>query len=168
MSLNERDLESRLRLMEDHEAIRQLKALYAHSYDKKFVEHQPRSQAECDDLIRSMVDLVFAEDAEWIGGMSKLHLHGRNEIYEYLRQNPWNFSMHLYGNPLITLDGDKAHATWMLLEPATRHSDNQAIWMAAATEDDYVRTAQGWRLRRYELHIKFLTPFDKPWAQTTR
>lgn len=111
-----------------------------------------------------MVELVFAEDAEWIGGMSKLHLRGRDEIFDYLRQNPWNFSMHLYGNPLITVDGDTAHASWMLLEPATRRSDNQAMWMAAVTEDDYVRTAQGWRLRRYELNTKFLTPFDRSWA----
>ncbi|MEK7753555.1 MAG: nuclear transport factor 2 family protein [Acidobacteriota bacterium] len=165
MSPAETSIESRLRLLEDHEEIRQLKAHYAHSYDQKFADdHRPLSQAECDALIKPMVEAVFSEDAEWIGGMSNLHLKGRQAIFDYLRQNPWNFSMHLYGNPLIAVDGDTAHASWMLLEPATRRSDNQAMWMAAVTEDDYVRTAQGWRLRRYELNTKFLTPFDESWA----
>lgn len=164
MNPDRTDIETRLRRLEDHEAIRELKARYAHAYDRKFVDGAPVSQEKCDALIRPMVEQVFTEDAEWIGGMKRLHLRGREQIFEYLRQNPWNFSMHLYANPLIEVDGDTAHASWMLVEPATRRSDDQAMWMAAVTEDDYVRTSAGWRLRRYELHIKFLTPFDRPWA----
>ena len=63
-----------------------------------------------------------------------------------------------------TLAGDTAHGSWMLWQPCTLTRNNRAMLMSAITEDDYVRTPQGWRMRRMGFTLKFITPFDRPWS----
>jgi hypothetical protein len=53
----------------------------------------------------------------------------------------------------------------MLWEPCTAADTNQALWMSAVTEDEYRRMPDGWRLQRYVVRYKFLTPFDQPWSR---
>jgi len=159
-------LEERMRRVEDFEAIRQLKGYYAWACDAKFNDqHQTLSQAEIDDLIRPMVDAVFTEDATWTTGPATGVFIGREAIFNRLRQSNWTFAMHYYMNPLIRLDGDRATATWMLWEPCTHRDRNEAMWMSALTDDEYVRTREGWRISKYNYRAKFLTPFDKPWTK---
>jgi hypothetical protein len=52
----------------------------------------------------------------------------------------------------------------MLWQPCTFEKDNLAVLMAATTEDDYVRTPLGWRMRRMLFTLKFITPHDQPWS----
>lgn len=160
------DPATRLRMLEDAEEIRWMKAYYAQVCDDKFTnDHRPRSQAEIDAAMRPMVDRVFAEDAVWDGSPGGAPpIVGRDAIFLRLRTSAWTFAMHYYVNPLIELDGDRAHARWMLWEPCTAAAANQALWMSAVTHEDYVRTADGWRLRHYRVDYKFLTPFDRPWT----
>jgi hypothetical protein len=130
------DPAQRLRMLEDAEEIRWMKAYY-----------------------------VFAPDAIWGGAPDGAPpIQGREAIFQRLRLSTWTFAMHYYVNPVITLDGDSAHARWMLWEPCTAVDTNTAMWMSAVSEDDYVRTPEGWRLRNYVVHYKFLTPFDRPWT----
>jgi hypothetical protein len=158
-------LEARLRLLEDHEAIRQLKAFYARCADSKYTaDHRRKPQAEIDAITRRQVDTVFTEDGIWDGGKQFGTLHGREAIYNHLRGGRWNFAMHYFVNPVIAVNGDAAHATWMLWQPATFEQKDQAVWMSAITEDDYVRTAQGWQLQHYTVVMQFITRFDQPWS----
>lgn len=158
-------IEDRLRRLEDHEAIRSLKAFYAKCADSKYTDdHRRKPQAEIDAITRRQVDTVFTEDAIWDGGSQFGEIRGRDAIYAHLRAGRWSFSMHYFLNPHIELDGDKAHATWMLWQPCTFEDGDRAMLMSATTEDDYVRTRAGWRLKRYRFVLKFLTPFDEPWS----
>jgi hypothetical protein len=158
-------LEDRLRLLEDHEAIRQLKAFYSHCADSKYTDdHQRKPQPEIDAITRRQVDTVFTEDAVWDGGPQFGQIAGREAIYEHLRSGRWNFALHYFVNPVIEVDGDRAHASWMLWQPATREENNQPVWMSAITEDDYVRTEAGWKLKHYAFKLWFITPFDQPWS----
>ena len=159
-------LEQRLQRLEDFEAIRQLKGYYAWACDAKFDDqHQTLPQDQIDALIRPMVDAVFTEDAQWTTGPATGVFTGREAIYARLRESSWTFAMHYYMNPLIRLDGDRATATWMLWEPCTHRDRNEAMWMSALTDDEYVRTPEGWRISKYTYRAKFLTPFDKPWVK---
>lgn len=158
-------VEERLRRIEDFEAIRQLKAFYAKCADAKYTDdHRRKPQAEIDAVTRRQVDGVFTADAVWDGGPQFGEIKGRDAIYDHLRQGRWSFSMHYFVNPHIELDGDVAHAAWMLWQPCTFEDGDRAMLMSATTEDDYVRTDVGWRLRRYRFLLKFLTPHDEPWS----
>jgi hypothetical protein len=160
------DIARRLQMLEDAEEIRWMKAYYAQVCDDKFSgDHVARPQAEIDAAMRPMVERVFAEDAVWDGAPNGAPpIRGREAIFQRLRTSAWTFAMHYYVNPRIELDADRAHARWMLWEPCTAVATNQALWMSAVTEEDYVRTADGWRLQHYVVHYKFLTPFDRPWT----
>ncbi len=161
------DPAARLLLLEDEAELRWMKAYYAQVCDDKFTDgHVAKPQAEIDAAVRPMVERVFAEDASW-GGFTDgaPPVVGRAAIFERLRTSLWTFAMHYYGNPVITLDGDRARARWMLWEPCTSAETGRAMWMGAITHDEYVRTAVGWRIKTYAVTYKFLTPFDRPWTE---
>jgi len=65
---------------------------------------------------------------------------------------------------VITISGDAGQGSWMLWQPCTLTQDDRAMLMSATTEDDYVRTPEGWRMRRMRFTLKFLTPFDRAWS----
>jgi hypothetical protein len=161
------DTATRLRMLEDAEEIRWMKAYYAQVCDEKFfVGGGGKPQAEIDAAVRPMVERVFAEDAVWGGSTTgDPPVIGRAAIFDRLRLSLWTFAMHYYVNPVIDVAGDTAHARWMLWEPCTSFETGKAMWMSAVTEDDYIRTQAGWRLQRYAVTYKFLTPFDRPWTE---
>src|SRR5262249_7764078 len=147
----------------DVEAIRYLKAFYSKFADAKYTDdHQRRPQPEIDRLARIQVS-VFTEDAIWDGGAFGIS-RGREAIYDRLRSGLWKFTMHYFLNPLIEVSGDKAHARWMLWQTGTLAKTDTAVLVSAVTEDDYVRTADGWRMCRMVQTVKFITPFDQAWS----
>ncbi len=157
-------VEQRLRRVEDAEAIRSLKAFYAHCADSKYTEdHRRKSPEEIDALTRRQVE-VFTEDGIWDGGPQFGLCRGREEIYRHLRATGWSFALHYFMSPAIDLQGDTAHASWMLWQPCTLTEGNRAMLMSAITEDDYVRTPEGWRMSRMLFTLKFITPVNKSWA----
>jgi hypothetical protein len=160
------DLPTRIQLLEDVEEIRWMKAYYAQVCDDKFTaDHVAKPQDVIDAAMRPMVDRVFAADAVWDGFMNgEPPIAGREAIFQRLRLSAWTFAMHYYVNPVIDIEDDTAHGRWMLWEPCSVAATGQAMWMSAVSEDDYVRTPDGWRLRHYKVHYKFLTPFDRPWT----
>lgn len=161
------DPAQRLQMLEDAEEIRWMKAYYAQVCDEKFtVDHRAKPQDVIDAAVRPMVERVFAEDAVWGGSTTgEPPVVGREAIFARLRLSLWTFAMHYYVNPVINIAGDTAHARWMLWEPCTSVETGKAMWMSAVTEDDYVRTSAGWRLRQYSVIYRFLTPFERPWTE---
>ncbi len=158
-------LEDRLRTVEDHEAIRALKAIYAKCADDKYTDdHRRKPQAEIDAITRRQVEATFTPDAVWDGGAQFGTRDGREAIYDYLRAGSWNFSLHYFVSPVITLNGDTATGSWMLWQPCTLTTDNRAMLMSATTDDHYIRTPDGWRMTRMRFTLKFITPFERPWS----
>src|SRR4051794_5840405 len=125
-------LENRVRLLEDVEAIRRLKAYYAAYADAKYTDdHQRKSQTEIDELAREQAS-VFTDDALWDNGVGPSGiLRGREAIYNNLRLGPWKFAMHHFLSPLINVDGDKATGRWMLWQTATLAQSDTAVFMSA-------------------------------------
>ena len=152
-----------LRELQDLEEIRRLKAYYGKYADAKYTDdHQRRPQDEIDAAAREQAS-IFTEDAVWDGGPFGV-LHGRQAIYDSLRQGPWKFATHYYLSPLIDLAGDRAHGRWMLWQTGTLTQDDTPVLLSAVTEDDYVRTPEGWRMSRMAQTLKFMTRFDTPWS----
>ena len=145
-------LEDRLRVLEDLEELRKLKARYA---------------AACDNHYDAdAIAALFTDDAVWDGGTLGI-AEGRAAIRKFFARASefFPFAMHNVMNPMIEIDGDRATAVWNLLQPATMAKGNQAVWLAATYHDEYARTGDGWRFARLTVRTHFLTPYDEGWAR---
>ncbi|HEX3408951.1 MAG TPA: nuclear transport factor 2 family protein [Candidatus Binataceae bacterium] len=145
-------IEERLRVLEDIEEIRKLKARYA---------------AACDDHYNAdVIASLFTEDAVWDGG-SLGKADGREAIRKFFSRATefFPFAMHNVMNPIVDVDGDCATAQWYLLQPATMKKGNQAVWLAAVYHDEYVRIENRWLFRRLQVTAHFLTPYEEGWAK---
>ncbi len=136
------------------EEIRQLKYRYLRCVDLKL----------WDEIAE-----VFTADATAEYGThavrGQLSLHGRDEIVGYLRANlgPDITTVHLCGQPEITINGDTARGTWSFEDTviATTHR----VWIrgAAFYQDSYERGADGrWRISHtgYRRIYETLSSFD--------
>jgi ketosteroid isomerase-like protein len=146
------DLERRVRVLEDVEAIKRLKHRYADACDCGY---------DADALAE-----LFAEDAVWDGGLFGRY-EGREAIRDFFRgvSSSIVFAMHYMMNPIIDVTGDRATGTWYLFQTCTFAQGNTPIWGAARYDEEYVREPDGWKFRRLRLVSSFWTPFDEGWVK---
>ena len=162
------DLERRLTLIEDQQAIMRLKTLYGEAWDGGF----EGSHGSADNLAA-----MFTGDAWWDGRpMVPEILRGRDEIAQACADLLRNISFdgtgelrelqsvefHLFANPRIDVDGDRAYGVFSGLITACDPDSNQAYWCAGRYNDHFVRTEQGWKFASLKYHYVFFTPFDGP------
>jgi len=135
------DLARRLTRLEDLEAIKQLKARYCEICDD---DHNP-------DRITS----VFVEDGIWEGrGIGRAEGHAAiRALFERFR-TMMSFSQHMVMNPIIEVDGDRAHGTWYFFGAFTFREGNQAKWQSARYHEDYVKVNGIWKIQ----HLKVKGP----------
>lgn len=146
----------RIDRLEAIEEIRRLKALYCHWAD--------RGYESAGDDAKGFASL-FAEDAVWTGGKG-VPVVGRAAIEaHYASFRP--FCMHFATNGVIDVDGDRATGHWHVLSTQTSH-DGRAIWIAGTYDEEYVKTADGWKFETVEFHLAFRTPYEEGWARTQR
>jgi len=146
------ELEKRMQVLEDLEALKKLKARYAQV---------------CDDLYNpdEMVKL-FTEDAVWDGGEVWGVHKGKQAIYDFFKGASSNllFAIHYFSNPNITIQGNKAWGRWYLWQACTRY-DNTPLWLAGYEDDEYMKIDGQWLQSRMRLTLLFLTPYDQGWVK---
>lgn len=146
------DLEKRVRVLEDIEAIKRLKHRYADACDRGY---------DAETLAS-----LFAEEAVWDGGLFGRY-EGREAIRAFFRgvSSDIVFAMHYMINPIVEVDGDRATGTWYLFQTCTFAEGNTPIWGAARYDEEYVREADGWKFQYLRLISSFWTPFDEGWVR---
>ena len=143
------DLEKRIRVMEDIEAIKKLKAKYFRCVDKKLWEE---------------METVLTEDAVADYGMGIELLQGRKAIMEFLKKNlapDSMISVHQGHNPEIEITSDTtARGVWVL--------NDRLIIQTIATlngwryyEDEYVKVNGEWKKKSTKI-----TNILEEWTQT--
>jgi hypothetical protein len=146
------DLERRVTIQEDIEAIKQLKARYC---------------AVCDDDHNTeKITTLFVEDGIWEG--ADLGSHQGHDAIRALFQSfkeRISFSQHNVMNPIIEVNGDRATGTWYLLGPFTFRKGNRAIWLAARYDDDYVKVNGEWKFQHLRATGRMAAPYEKGWAK---
>jgi SnoaL-like domain len=161
------DLEQRLRRLEDAEEIRQLKALYGGYWDAGWSGAHSNGEKLAE---------LFTEDGVWDGSPLSPVLNGRSEIRDYCewlgryvsydefgeRRELESVSLHMACNPVITVEGDTASATFIGLLASPHPDIRRAVWCAGRYIDDLVRTPEGWKFQRVNFEYAFFTPFDGP------
>ena len=143
------DLEKRIRVMEDIEAIKKLKAKYFRCVDKKLWEE---------------METVLTEDAVADYGMGIELLQGRKAIIEFLKKNLGRDSMisvHQGHNPEIEITSEiTAKGVWVL-------NDRLIIQTIATSsgwryyEDEYVKVNGEWKKKSTKI-----TNILEEWTQT--
>jgi uncharacterized protein (TIGR02246 family) len=133
------ELQERITRLEDIEAIKRLKARYCEICDH-------------DDYDADAMASLFTEDGSWKGeGVG--HAEGREAIRELFAGFPKAIAaaQHIVANPLIEVDGDKAHGVWYLISTVTRSDGTTAsTWpdTQARYHEDYVKQNGEWKFRR--------------------
>ena len=150
--MNLEDLERRLRVLEDIETIKKLKARYCAYCDNNY---------DADGIAA-----LFTEDAVWDGGNFGRY-EGREAIRTFFRGAPriFPFAIHQVMNPIIEVEGEQAKGQWYLFQPATLAEGNQAVWLAARYEEEYVKVESEWKFKRLKVLPSFLTPYDQGWVK---
>jgi len=143
------ELEKRIRVIEDIEAIKKLKAKYFRCVDKKLWEE---------------METVLTEDAVADYGMGIELLQGRKAIVEFLKKNLDRDSMisvHQGHNPEIEITSDTtARGVWVL--------NDRLIIQTIATlngwryyEDEYIKVNGEWKKKSTKI-----TNMLEEWTQT--
>ena len=146
------DIERRVKVLEDIEEIKKLKARYC---------------AYCDDNYDAdAIAGLFVEDAIWDGGI-RGRADGREEIRNFFIRAPQRlpFAVHMVLNPIIEVSGDEAKGSWYLFQACTFAEGNQAVWGSARYDEEYVRVSGEWKFKNLKLTSFFWTPFDQGWVK---
>ena len=146
------ELEKRVQVLEDIEAIKKLKARYA--------------QAADDNYNPEKLSSMFTEDGVWDGGKELGVYKGRKEIYDFFKQTSDSiiFAVHYFMAPDITVEGDKAYCRWYMWLPATLKG-NKAVWIAGLEDDKYEKIRGQWLMKEMKLTILFQAPYEHGWAK---
>jgi ketosteroid isomerase-like protein len=124
-------IERRLQVLEDVEAIRNLKARYAALCDNQY---------DADGIAS-----LFTEDAIW-ESPALGRFEGRDAIRSFFRgaSGIFSFAIHYSLNGQIEVVGDTARACWYLFMPCTVAAGNRAMWRAGIDHETY--RPGGWNL----------------------
>lgn len=146
------DLARRLQVLEDIEAIKKLKARYCAYCDNQY---------DADGIAA-----LFTKEAVWDGGSFGKY-EGRESIRTFFQGAPklLPFAIHQVMNPLIEVQGERATGRWYLFQPCTLAEGNQAAWLAARYEEEYVKVNGEWRFTRLKVFSSFMTPYEQGWAK---
>ncbi len=156
-------LERRVRVLEDADAIRALKARYAELADARYAPDALRDPAALERLAERIAAL-FTEDAVWDGGAALGVCRGRDAIRQRFAKPTLRFAWHYFVKPQIEVTGDEARARWDVLAPCTTR-DGAPHWMAGVEDDAYRRVEGSWLHSRMKLSVVFFAPHARGWTE---
>jgi hypothetical protein len=154
-----KELEARIRVLEDIEAIKKLKATYCYLCDAGLTIDKNR-----EELVSH-----FTKDARvdfGLGPASQFHgTEGLHTFFGTVVAMGVTFCMHMVHNPIIEVKGDKATGRWYYEAPTTDASTGKAQWMAGTYFEEYVREKGEWKFSYIGTKWKYVTPYDEGWAK---
>ena len=145
-------VEARLQVLEDTDAIRNLKSRYAELCD--------------DNYNPDGIAALFAEDAVW-ESESLGRYEGREAIRDFFARasSIFSFAIHYSLNSQIEETGNRARAQWFLFMPCTLAANNEAMWRAGIDREEYTRIDRSWLFSYKHSTPVFHSSFDKGWSR---
>ncbi len=147
MSLEE--LEKRIRVLEDIEAIKRLKARYAQIIDGPF-------PAEIERLITENAILDYGK----LG-----LLKGKRAITDFFNKKyheVYPLRVHYFSQPDIKLEGEKAYGRWYMFVSLST-GDGKGLWSSGYQDDKYERENGEWLIAELKLTSYFRTTYEEGW-----
>lgn len=140
-------IEERLRRLEDIEDIRRLRNMYHYFLN----ERQPERFGE-----------IYTEDAV-LRFDKHMEIEGIDAIVKAVGNVPERTLIKQFiHSHQVDVNGDEASAFAYL--DARYGQDGQSLIVAARYDEQYRRTAQGWRISRTEIEVIFSVPVQLGWA----
>jgi hypothetical protein len=141
---------ARSRRLDDLEEIRALQASYC-----RFVDSAYDGAGDDPDTFAAL----FAEEGVWAAGPEPVV--GRTAIRERAAAST-RFRFHLATNAIVDVDGDRARGWWHVLVAVT--GGDGAAWLAGRYENEFARTAEGWRFASVRFHRALHASYDRGWS----
>jgi hypothetical protein len=148
-----KDLEARMKKLEDLEAIKRVKYKYFRCIDKGLWD-------EIGDC--------FTEDAladygpDW-------QFKGRATIVEFFKETigpAYSMCVHQGHNPEIDFtSGSTAKGQWELDNFMVSSETNMGVWIAAFYEDEYTKEKGEWKIKMTRVVFLFRSDLEKGWAK---
>jgi uncharacterized protein (TIGR02246 family) len=145
-------LEARIQCLEDIEAIKQLKARYAQACDD---DHNPEKVAA-----------LFAPDGLWEGPNLGVHAKGHDAIKTYIggvrASGRMRNSAHMFMNPIITVNGDRATGEWRFVMAYTGKIPDGSLQyhrIIGFYEEEYVRIDGRWLFQTLRVTVEENGPY---------
>lgn len=151
----ENDIEKRIAVLEDIEAIKKLKSTYCYLAD----EGINGDAAKMDELMT-----YFADDA-WIdfGTEDSPDVHKGIEavtnFYKGFVCEALSYSAHLVANPLIEVDGENAKGRWYVFVPCTIRETNTPSWLFGKYEETYKKINGQWKWSSMKFRAEFSSAY---------
>ena len=146
-----KDLETRIRDLEAMHEIMNLESDYAYADDT----HDPELYAS-----------VFAEDGVIDFGPPVGRVAGRESLKQLRSSdNTHPFSMHCWHNPHIVVNGDTAKGRFYWEASMTWAPTNEAVLVGGVSHEEFVKTAEGWKIKAKIVTMHYFTPYDKGWVK---
>lgn len=150
-------IEDRLRMLEDREMIRELRATYCFLVDdlrgEELVERYFTEDASCD---------FRGSDAS----MPPLIAHGREEVRKFFAvtvPSTLRGMCHTVHNDRITVEGDHAHGDCYFELTASDAGTGRPLVGAGRYTDRYRRVGAQWRFAARNAEIFFIAPLSEGW-----
>jgi hypothetical protein len=148
-----KDLEARIKRLEDLEAIKRAKYKYFRCIDKGLWDE---------------IGSCFTEDAlADYGPESKIK--GRAEITKFFKEMigpAFSMCVHQGHNPEIDLTSDKtAKGQWELDNFMVTSDPTKGIWIAAFYDDEYAKEKGEWKIKMTKVIFIFRSDLEKGWAK---
>jgi ketosteroid isomerase-like protein len=150
-------LEQRVQIIEDREAIAALQARYINLNDGGW-----DGPTHC---FPEAVGELFVEDGVWAGPETAGRAQGRAAIVALFHEfAAVPFIVHYVTNPLIEIDGDTATGQWHAIIASTMPGGD-ALWTLGRYDNQYVRTADGWKYRTLNFLSMANSPYELGWGK---
>lgn len=152
MTLTLKELEERIRILEDIEDIKKKTAALAYYIDT--------------GNWQEVVDL-FTEDVFFDSGLGQYE--GKAGVTKFFRDDlplALPFTIHMCHNPIIDVSDEQAKGQWYMEAPATNAVTNRALWAASKYEIEYKKVRGIWKIKTFVSKIYYITPYDEGWTKT--
>jgi len=151
--------ENRLKVLEDIEAIKNLKASYCYLVD----DGVAGDASKLDELLTH-----FTDDAKADFGAYGTY-EGKEALARFFKEmvpGVLSYAAHMVHNPIIEVEGDGAGGRWYFEVPCTLREPNRAAWIQGRYEEEYGKVGGGWKWKSIKAIFEYFTPFDEGWAKT--
>jgi len=147
------ELEARIGLLEDTEAIKKLQATFCYANDSF-------------DWQRT-VDLFTADAVAEYGPFG--NYKGKEEITKFCRDmlpKSISFLEHMLHNSIIEVKGNTATGVWYFETPVTQAPTPRAMWIAGKYNAEYVKIDGQWKFKKLAVEFYYITPYEDGWVKT--
>ncbi len=152
------DLEARIRVLEDIEQIKKLKAIYCELCDAGLTDDRNRDALVAHFTADATVDFGMGEGSTFEGK------EGLELFFGTIVPSGVSFCMHMLHNPVIEVDGDRATGRWYFEAPTTNAVTGKPQWMAGRYLEEYRREGGVWKFSSIETVWKYVAPYEQGWS----